>query len=122
MNMSFETISDDDHEDYEVWTCERCGHQVTLAGVGGDVAECPECLRREYEAEADQERENAGMKRYDLTMQTIVWGNDDEDARDSNYPLVRDLTELMRRNGYRVQIEIKKRESAEREQHEHKTD
>lgn len=105
--MSFETISDDNCPDYEVWTCDRCGHQITLAGVGGDVAECPECIRREYEAEAEREREAAGYKRYDLVMTTLAWGKDDADAREGNDHIVRELRDFMRRNGYRVNIEIK---------------
>ena len=44
--MSFETISEDDHEDFEVWTCDTCGHSIVLNGVGGDVAECPVCIAR----------------------------------------------------------------------------
>lgn len=49
--MGFETISGEGHEDYEVWTCDVCGYQITLAGVGGDVAECPNCIRKEHERE-----------------------------------------------------------------------
>jgi predicted nucleic-acid-binding Zn-ribbon protein len=53
--MSFEVISEEGHDDYEIWTCDRCGFQVVLAGVGGDVAECPKCIVDEYTAEAAAE-------------------------------------------------------------------
>jgi len=49
--MSFETISEDDWSDYEIWTCDKCGFSVVMQGVGGDVCECPNCLRLEIEAE-----------------------------------------------------------------------
>lgn len=49
--MGFETISEEGQEDYEVWTCDECGHSIVLAGVGGDVAECPACLMIHEEAE-----------------------------------------------------------------------
>lgn len=38
--MSIETISEDGHEDYEIWTCDNCGRSVVMAGVSGDVACC----------------------------------------------------------------------------------
>ena len=47
--MSFETISGEGFEDYEVWTCDTCGHSICLNGVGGDVSDCPVCISREYE-------------------------------------------------------------------------
>lgn len=50
--MSFEVISEEGHEDYEVWTCDKCGYSITLNGVGGDVCECPNCLYEEYEEES----------------------------------------------------------------------
>jgi hypothetical protein len=105
--MSFETISDGDGPDYEVWTCDRCGHQITLTGVGGDVSECPECLRREYEAEADRERAALGYKRYTLTMTCDVWGKDDDDAQEDNDALMRRLRDFMRSNGYPVKFKIR---------------
>lgn len=52
--MSFQVISEEWHEDYEVWTCDRCGHSIVLNGVGGDVAECPKCISREYEEEENE--------------------------------------------------------------------
>jgi len=56
--MSFETISDDDHEDYEIWTCDTCGHQITLFGVGGDVSDCPKCLLQEHQ----EDEKNGGSE------------------------------------------------------------
>lgn len=47
MKMSFKTISEEGQEDYEIWTCDTCGYQITLSGVGGDVAECPRCIEKE---------------------------------------------------------------------------
>ena len=41
--MAFKTISDEYGPDYEVWTCDKCGYQIALEGVGGDVACCPKC-------------------------------------------------------------------------------
>jgi len=49
--MGFKTISEEGSPDYEVWTCDTCGYSICLVGVGGDVAECPECIRKEYERE-----------------------------------------------------------------------
>ena len=45
--MSFEVVSEEGWEDYEIWTCDTCGFQVCLSGVGGDVAECPKCIANE---------------------------------------------------------------------------
>lgn len=42
--MTFKTISNEDEPDYEIWTCDTCGYEITLAGTGGDVAECPRCI------------------------------------------------------------------------------
>ena len=56
--MSFETVSEEGQEDYEIWTCDTCGHSICLSGVGGDVAECPKCLENEYA----EEREEAEQK------------------------------------------------------------
>jgi rubrerythrin len=50
--MTFKVISEEGGPDYEIWMCDICGHSVVLAGVGGDVAECPVCIAREYEDEA----------------------------------------------------------------------
>lgn len=50
--MSFKTISNENEEDYEVWTCDTCGYEITLQGVGGDVSECPRCIAREYKDES----------------------------------------------------------------------
>lgn len=47
--MSFQTISEEGQEDYEIWTCDTCGYEIMLQGVGGDVAECPRCISKEYE-------------------------------------------------------------------------
>lgn len=55
--MSFETISEEGQGDYEIWTCDHCGYQVVLSGVGGDVAECPQCIARECEEECRMELE-----------------------------------------------------------------
>ncbi len=44
--MSFEESEDGT---YEVWTCDICGHTIILQGLGGDVSDCPNCLRKEYE-------------------------------------------------------------------------
>jgi hypothetical protein len=52
--MSFETVSEEGFEDFEVWTCDRCGCQLVLVGVGGDVAECPKCLMDEYSHEVEE--------------------------------------------------------------------
>ena len=49
--MTFEIISGEGFEDYEIWTCDFCKHQIMLQGVGGDVAECPKCLENEYNNE-----------------------------------------------------------------------
>lgn len=51
--MGFQIISEQGQADYEIWTCDTCGHQITLQGVGGDVAECPECINREYQNELE---------------------------------------------------------------------
>lgn len=49
--MSFEIISEPgDCPDYEIHTCDDCGRQTTLNGVGGDVAYCP-C---EFETEGEE--------------------------------------------------------------------
>ena len=42
----FETVSEKDRPDYEIWTCDDCGYSVSLQGVGGDVSDCPECINR----------------------------------------------------------------------------
>ena len=55
--MGFETISQEGWEDYEVWTCDKCGYSVCLNGTGGDIAECPRCISREYEEDARQEEQ-----------------------------------------------------------------
>ena len=55
--MSIKVMSEDDWPDWELWTCDVCGYQVCLQGVGGDVAECPGCIKQEYEAEAEHDRE-----------------------------------------------------------------
>lgn len=49
--MGFETINEEGQEDYEIHTCNNCGRQTQLSGVGGDVACCP-C---EYENEGREE-------------------------------------------------------------------
>jgi hypothetical protein len=49
----FGAISEEGRPDSEVYTCPTCGWQVHLQGVGGDVAECPECLGREAKADAE---------------------------------------------------------------------
>lgn len=49
--MAFETISEDDGPDYEIWTCDMCGYSITLSGVGGDVSDCPRCIAREYDGD-----------------------------------------------------------------------
>ena len=49
MSFKIETVSEDDWPDYEVWTCQECGYSIILNSVGGDVAECPKCVAREYE-------------------------------------------------------------------------
>lgn len=53
--MSFEVVSEEGHEDYEIWTCDVCGYSITLQGVGGDVCCCPKCEEREAKAEAERE-------------------------------------------------------------------
>lgn len=51
------TISGEGHEDYEIWTCGTCGYQISMNGVGCDVCECPECMRRGYdELEAEENK------------------------------------------------------------------
>ena len=40
MSYDIETVSEEGHEDYEIWTCKNCGRSVTT-GVGRDVACCP---------------------------------------------------------------------------------
>lgn len=59
VRMSFEVISDElgRFDDYEVYTCPTCGWKTTLHGVGGDVAECPECLANEAEADAEADEQ-----------------------------------------------------------------
>lgn len=52
--MGFEIISEQGFPDYEIYTCDTCGWSVTLAGVGGDVAECQGCLKREYESDINE--------------------------------------------------------------------
>ena len=52
--MSIETVSEEGQEDYEIWTCEVCGYKIVLQGVGGDVCECPRCIEKEYEMEAEK--------------------------------------------------------------------
>lgn len=51
--MGFKTVSEEDREDYEIWTCDVCGYSMVLNGVGGDVCCCPRCVSREYEEEGD---------------------------------------------------------------------
>lgn len=41
--MTWETF-----DNYEIWTCDVCGYSVCLSGLGGDIAECPQCIEREY--------------------------------------------------------------------------
>jgi len=41
MSFKIEIVSEDDHDDYEVWTCKNCGRSIILQGTGGDVACCP---------------------------------------------------------------------------------
>ena len=43
----------------EIYTCDDCGWSCFLAGEGGDVSDCPVCLGREYEAEAEAEQGNS---------------------------------------------------------------
>lgn len=52
--MSIRTISEDGRDDFEIWTCDTCGHEIVLQGIGGDVCECPECMRAEYAAEVER--------------------------------------------------------------------
>lgn len=54
--MGFKTISEEGCPDYEIWTCDECGYQVVLNGVGGDVAGCPRCIARECEEEVREEK------------------------------------------------------------------
>jgi len=51
IEMGFKTVSEDGHADYEIWTCDKCGYSIILAGTGGDVAECPQCIENEYAGE-----------------------------------------------------------------------
>lgn len=51
MSYNIETVSEEGHEDYEVWTCKNCGRTTCLSGTGGDIACCP-C---EFENEGDKE-------------------------------------------------------------------
>lgn len=62
--MGFETISEEGHDDYEIYTCDQCGWSVVLAGVGGDVACCPKCEANECMEDAlyEQERERRLME------------------------------------------------------------
>lgn len=46
--MGFKTISEEGQDDYEIYTCDICGWETCLVGVGGDVAECPNCIAKEY--------------------------------------------------------------------------
>ena len=39
--MTFETISEEGYNDYEIHTCDDCKRTTVLQGVGGDVAGCP---------------------------------------------------------------------------------
>jgi len=50
--MGFKTISEDGFPDYEVYTCDVCGHPIVLQGVGADISECPKCIARECEQDA----------------------------------------------------------------------
>jgi len=56
--MSFEVVSEEGWPDYEIWTCDKCHHQIALAGVGGDVAECPVCIAKENGDEHADEAEH----------------------------------------------------------------
>lgn len=42
MTFEIETVSEEGVQDYEVWTCKRCGRSYCLSGTGGDIA-CCEC-------------------------------------------------------------------------------
>lgn len=61
--MGFETISDEYGPDYEVWTCETCRYSLSLVGVGGDVAECPGCLQKEYSEEISRSERFTATRR-----------------------------------------------------------
>jgi len=71
--MSIKVISGEGHEDYEEWTCDTCGYQITLQGVGGDVAECPMCIaedcREEAEYEAQKEAEQEFLRAHQMSVE-----------------------------------------------------
>jgi hypothetical protein len=46
MSFDIEIVSEEDHDDYEVWTCKKCGWSC-ITGSGGDVCGCPRCIGRE---------------------------------------------------------------------------
>ena len=58
--MTFKTYNDGGpyDQDYEVWTCDTCGYEIVLQGVGGDVADCPKCLTLDMEQEAARYQED----------------------------------------------------------------
>lgn len=52
--MSWETVSEEDWPEYEIFTCDECGWSCVVNGVGGDIAECPGCLTKEYDELAER--------------------------------------------------------------------
>jgi len=56
MSFEIETVSEEGQEDYEVWTCTDCGKKYVLSGVGGDLSDCSNCLKKEMDYEMKQEK------------------------------------------------------------------
>lgn len=46
MSFDIETVSNDERDLYEIWTCKKCGRSYQT-GIGGDVA----CCMCEFEEE-----------------------------------------------------------------------
>jgi len=69
--MSFEVVSEKGYEDYEIWTCDVCGYQIQLQGVGGDVACCPKCIENEC-SEAKEEIEHILDENQKITKDNVL--------------------------------------------------
>jgi uncharacterized Zn finger protein (UPF0148 family) len=69
--MTYKTIINEDEDDYEVFTCDKCGYELSLSGVGGDV-DCPRCIAIENETEEQkmQREEQFKTKLADAIIET----------------------------------------------------
>jgi len=84
--MTYEVVSEGDGPDYVIWTCDNCGRQLILSGVGGDVACCPcefenedweddpPSMTEREEQEAEIRRERIEMMREEMQLWDIGYG------------------------------------------------